>query len=453
MKRSHITPGLIPQASLPAGARAQATGASPRDQRKDDWFRIENKAGEADIYIYDEIGFWGTTAAKFASDLRDLDVKNITLHLNSPGGEVFDGVAIYNTLVNHKATVHVVVDGLAASAASFIAQAGDEVTMGQGSTMMIHDASGFAWGNSEEMHKTAEILDGLSQTIAGLYSARAGGSPDMWRGMMRAETWYNADEAVEAGLADKVSAATVAEPVEDRWNLSVFNFAGRGEAPSPQLQKQSVMNRVTKESAVPPIKNEDESVEPTEPVVPAEVEAEEDGDEEVSEDTQPIVEPEALPVSPPAPENKATTGFIVNGVRVTDASAIQAHIAGLEQYAKEQKDTARKAFVDKLSEDGKILATQEDGLHTLVDSLNDEQYGIFCATWDAAQPLPLFARHGHQSSTSESQAAVAQADRLEVVRGIVQHHRQSGMKEAELVTKDSYIELQALEAKAAGTAV
>src|SRR3546814_8990387 len=104
-----------------------------RASAKGDWCRIENKKsdkGSADIYIYDEIGFWGTTAQNFATQIADLDVDKFNLHINSPGGDMFDGIAIYNSLKNHKAKVTVYVDGLAASAASFIAQSGDEIIMG-----------------------------------------------------------------------------------------------------------------------------------------------------------------------------------------------------------------------------------------------------------------------------------------------------------------------------------
>lgn len=441
MKRSHVRPGLIPldAASSARQATREASGASPTNKREADWFRIveDKKASEADVYVYDEIGFWGTTASDFAATLRDLDVKHINMHLNSPGGEVFDGVAIYNTIVNHKATVTVFVDGLAASAASFIAQAGDEIIMGKGSTMMIHDASGLAWGNASEMRDTADILDGLSQTIATLYTARAGGTDDEWRALMKAETWYNAAEAVEAGLADKVGGDLVEEPAEDRWNLSVFNYAGRGEAPSPQMQRQSIMNRINKE--VPVGTKDDKKNEA--PVEDAPVELTEDDEDEDEDEGQ---DP-ATDKAPVVPTAKAVEGFVINGVRVTDPKAIQTHIASLEGFVTENKKAGRKAFVDKLAHDGKIVAPQAEGIQTLVDTLNDEQYATWCATWDAAQPLPLFARHGSQDSP-ESAVKTAAADRIEVLEGIVAHHKSSGLSQGEIESKDSWIELQALKA-------
>ncbi len=178
-------------------------------QIRPDWCRIEARlpdgetAGEADVYIFDEIGYWGTTAREFAEQVADLDVGRITLHLNSPGGDAWDGVAIANVLRRHQARVDVVVEGLAASAASLIAMAGDHITMAPSSMMMIHDAAGFAWGDADTMRESAEILDKLSDSYADAYARRAGGDREQWRATMRAETWYTAAEAVAAGLADE----------------------------------------------------------------------------------------------------------------------------------------------------------------------------------------------------------------------------------------------------------
>lgn len=206
-----------------------------------DWYRIENagKATEADVYIYDEIGFWGTTASDFARELGELDVKNINLRLNSPGGAVFDGIAIYNTLKTHKADVHVTVDGVAASIASVIAMAGDTVTMGRGTSIMVHNPSGLVLGNAADMREMADLLDKLAVDIGGFYADRAGGEIEDWLAAMDVETWYSADEAVAAGLADTVLAPST--PAENRaaktFDLSAYGFrhAGRDRAPSPAV--------------------------------------------------------------------------------------------------------------------------------------------------------------------------------------------------------------------------
>lgn len=194
-------------------------------QGRVDWYRIEAKAGEdaADVYIYDEIGYFGVTANDFVRDLRNITQSKIVLHLNTPGGDVFDGIAIYNALKAHKAAVNVIVDGLAASAGSFIAMAGDRVVMAPHSKMMIHEAFGLAIGNAADMTKMAERLDATSANIASIYAERAGESPEFWRSKMKAETWYTDQQAVDAGLADEVSRDAVGEDNRLQvFDLSIF---------------------------------------------------------------------------------------------------------------------------------------------------------------------------------------------------------------------------------------
>jgi ATP-dependent protease ClpP protease subunit len=177
-----------------------------------DWsFKVVNeaKADRAKVYIYDVVGGWELNAGDFVQQLHALDVSGIDLHINSPGGYVFDGVSIYSALKNHKAPVTTYVDGLAASAASFIAMAGDEIVIEKPARMMIHDAMGVGIGNAADMREYADLLDETSETIAGIYADRAGGKPADWRAAMLANgtfgTWYSAHAAVDAGLADRVA--------------------------------------------------------------------------------------------------------------------------------------------------------------------------------------------------------------------------------------------------------
>lgn len=207
------------------------------------WYSIRNESTststKAKVYLYDAIGSWlGITAKDFVRELTDLDVDEIELHINSPGGSVYDGIAIRNALVQHDAKVTSIVDGLAASAASYIALAGDEVVMAPNSELMVHDASGVCLGWAEDMRKMAEDLDRISDNIASMYADKAGGDAKAWRKVMLAETWYSADEAVAAGLADRVDGKQDADDpkdVEDRFDLSVFNYAGRSHAPAPPM--------------------------------------------------------------------------------------------------------------------------------------------------------------------------------------------------------------------------
>lgn len=162
-----------------------------------------------ELLLYGDVGpsEWGMIDAKSANEaLKQLgDVAVINLRIDSAGGGVFDGMAIYNQLKRHAAAVHVTVDGLAASIASVIAMAGDSITMGEGTQMMIHDASTFAWGNAGEMRRTADLLDSISGDIAAIYARRSGKPVAEIRDMMMAETWLTASQAKEAGLADAVT--------------------------------------------------------------------------------------------------------------------------------------------------------------------------------------------------------------------------------------------------------
>lgn len=212
----------------------------------EDWYRFEMAAGgqsdkAASLHIYDAIGGWfGIRVSELVQELADLDVEEIDVYLNSPGGDAFGGLAIMNALRRHKATVTVHVDGLAASAASVIAMGGDVVEMGRGSQLMIHDASAIAWGPAAQMAKTAAVLDKTSNSYAAVYAARAGGTTAGWREAMREESWYTADEAVKAGLADRtIDAEAEPEGVEAAWDLSIYAYAGRASAPAPIIPKTS----------------------------------------------------------------------------------------------------------------------------------------------------------------------------------------------------------------------
>ncbi len=135
------------------------------------------------------------------------DAERIDLFINSPGGDVFEGLAIYNTLKDHPAPVHVTVQGLAASAASYIAMAGDHIQMGQGTFMMIHNAWTWMGGNAQDLRKQATVLDKIDASIASIYAKRAGSDVKAFQAMMRDETWLSAEDAVAKGMADRVAGA------------------------------------------------------------------------------------------------------------------------------------------------------------------------------------------------------------------------------------------------------
>lgn len=214
------------------------TRRTPPRARSEKWFRMaaDPDTRTAQVYLYDPIDSWfGVTAKDFARDWNQLDADQIDLFINSPGGDVFEAIAILNIIRRTEANVTAHVDGLAASAASFIAMGADEVVMSRNAELMVHDAWGFAYGNAQDMRDLAVDLDRVSDNIASIYAGKAGGDTAAWRDVMRAETWYSAEEAVTAGLADRVDTDRDKTEAKNRFDLSVFAHAGRADAPAPPL--------------------------------------------------------------------------------------------------------------------------------------------------------------------------------------------------------------------------
>lgn len=207
------------------------------------WFEIKDaKNDTTEILIYDEIWAFGTNANDFVKALKNIATPKISLRVNSPGGDVFDGLAIYNALRAHPAKKTVHVDGLAASIASVIAMAGDEIVMADSAFMMIHDSWGLAIGNSEELRALADTLEKIDGSIAGIYAARTGKKLDELRALMDAETWMTAAEAVEMKFADKSEDAAEAKNAA-RFDLSGFKNppgAPPAEPPAPEAPKVNI---------------------------------------------------------------------------------------------------------------------------------------------------------------------------------------------------------------------
>lgn len=197
------------------------------------WYKLENKASNPTLWLYDEIGGFGVSAHDFIQDLTEIQADSIDVHISSLGGEVFQGFAIYQALKDHSANVNIFVDSIAASIASVIAMAGDNVTMGKNAQMMIHDGHVTMQGNAADLTRMIDQLDRASDNIASVYAERAGGTTEDWRNAMRTETWFNAEEAVAAGLADNIS--NNAKKMRNVADLQMFNYAGRQFAPAPVL--------------------------------------------------------------------------------------------------------------------------------------------------------------------------------------------------------------------------
>ncbi|WNM72227.1 capsid maturation protease [Arthrobacter phage Gusanita] len=366
-----------------------STMLQPSGERES-WYRMEasSDGSSAEIFIYDAIGgWWGTNASDFVQELKDLDVSTINLRVNSPGGDVYDGVAIMNALRRHKANVIATVDGIAASAASFIIQAADEVVMGRGTELMIHEASAVAWGNAADMVEMAGHLDRVSGTIAGLYAERAGGTVDEWREAMKAETWYTADEAVKAGLADRVDGKEAEPAATNRFDLSIFNHAGRRNAPAPTVTNHerrpalslgndaalaTVTHAVNKTAPKPPAEPKDTTTpqeEGTDPMsekliqglrerlgIPAASDLDDDGILAAVD--------EALAETEPVAQGAAAPGTVV----LDEAQYADLQAAAAEGRAARQEQLAanRAALVDNAVQDGRIApARREHWLNAL----------------------------------------------------------------------------------------
>lgn len=191
--------------------------------------RINNKsATEAEIVIYAAIGqdFWGDgsmiSAKQFSDELKKIPdtVNTINVRINSPGGDVFDGIAIYNRLKQHKAKKVVYIDGLAASIASIIALAGDEIKIGEGALFMVHLPWTFSYGNRMELDNTINRLMDIEEQMISIYSKKSSLGRAEIRALLESETWMNAEEAIENGFADsqvEETAPIAASAIKSRW--------------------------------------------------------------------------------------------------------------------------------------------------------------------------------------------------------------------------------------------
>ena len=184
------------------------------------WYTIRAQSTGAEVVIYDEIGAYGVSAKGFLAELGALpDATPLALRLNSPGGSVFDAVAIYNAIKRHSGTVTVWIDGIAASAASYIAMAGDEVIMPENAFLMIHDPAGVVMGTAIDMRAMAEALDKIKGSLLQGYAAKSGRPQEEIAPLMAAETWLDAKDALDLGFADRI-----AEPVHIAARFDVGRF-------------------------------------------------------------------------------------------------------------------------------------------------------------------------------------------------------------------------------------
>lgn len=203
--------------------------------------RAAHEGDENVISIYDVIGedFWtgeGTTSKRIAAALRRIGGQDVTVNINSPGGDFFEGIAIYNLLREHPHQVNVKIMGLAASAASVIAMAGDDIRISEIGFEMVHNAWAIAIGNRHDMRAAADTLEPFDDAMASLYASRAGVEKEHAAGWMDAETWFNGRQAVESGLADGLLPSAEVSESEDT-NAKAFTAVRRIDA---ALAKQGI---------------------------------------------------------------------------------------------------------------------------------------------------------------------------------------------------------------------
>lgn len=197
------------------------------DNRGQGLFNIVNADGEATVYLYDVIvsdSYWGgVSATDFVRQINELKVDTIHLRINSPGGEIFAAQAMCQAIRENSAKVIAHVDGYAASAASWLALACDEVLISEGGYFMIHKAMTIAWGNADEFRKQVDLLDKLDATLVDGYVKETGQEAQQITDWMTAETWFNAEESVKYGFADAVAGS--APKNLKRWNMAAYDNA------------------------------------------------------------------------------------------------------------------------------------------------------------------------------------------------------------------------------------
>lgn len=190
---------------------------------------------ESTLTIYGIIGdsWWddSTSASDIDNALNTVGSNDLVIHLNSPGGDAFDGIAIYNRLKKHEGKITVHVDGWACSAASVIAMAADELIMGAGSMIMIHEASTIVWGTKKDFRKEADLLEKLEDGITDIYMTKANVDREEIKNKMDNETWFSANEAVEIGFATSTATSSTVEDDEEITQL--------------KAQMQAIQNELT----------------------------------------------------------------------------------------------------------------------------------------------------------------------------------------------------------------
>lgn len=220
------------------------------------------EADEATIYLYDmivntddEAEWWGGVSPQaFIKALNEITAGTIHLRVNSPGGSVFAARAIEQAIREHKSKIIVHIDGLAASAASFLIMAADEIHMAPGSFLMIHKAWTWMYGNADDLRKEASLLDQIDGSLVKTYAKRSGQDEAGIANWMAEETWFEAATAVELGFANAVSDEAAPKDAAVSWNLSAYAHPPAAQTPAPELKPtvdRAAMHRAVLKALIP----------------------------------------------------------------------------------------------------------------------------------------------------------------------------------------------------------
>ncbi|WP_370325288.1 head maturation protease, ClpP-related [Euzebya sp.] len=343
------------------------------------WYTIQNAAGDngrATIRIFDEIGYWGVTEEDFARDLEQIDADEIEVQISSPGGEVYAGIAIYNQLRAHRARIITRVDGMAASAASVIVQAGDERLMMSSAQMMIHEAWGLCVGPAGDMRDFAELLDKQSDIIAGIYAARSGRDVAEFRDLMRTDTYLTDTEAVDLGLADSVyeppskavAAATAAAAAQARRQMAnATRTPLNTRTTGPQGQEDSMdLNEIREALGLAADTPDDEVI----ALAAERLATPPTGDPKPTDDGDPVAQVPPPPSGPPAPAEPTLPDGLI-AVSAARFQEMQEQIAELaadnEKRSVAEAKSHRDGLIKAALRDGKIAKSEEKSWRDQLD--------------------------------------------------------------------------------------
>lgn len=344
--------------------------------------------GVATLRLYDPIddwgGEWGISAKEFAGVLDQItdDVNEIRLLVNSPGGVVWEGLAILNALRAHPARVVAVVEGIAASAASFIAAGCDELVMAPNSEIFIHNAWGLCVGNAEDMQKMADDLNYEDRNIASIYAAKAGGTIDEWMAAMSAETFYSADDAVAVGLADRVSETSSAPTgAKNRWDCSIFNSSGRLAATGH------------KASATPPSPSPSPGQEGGSDVSDLNQFREALGLADTVSDDAIVAALATLP-DPPLPDEpeKPVVAELPDGFVPVPQASLDEQAARIAELEKRETERAQAAFIAKHR--AKVTPHEQPSVIEMLASIGEEKTEAIVTKWPDRLPLAQIGNGG-----------------------------------------------------------